>query len=126
MPFTKENASKYGKMGGRPKGLYAEKFRDYADSKGWKRLIDWCNDKDFDVAFPAIKFVFEMGYGKPQSIDLEPLTKPIQKLIDQNQALRIIQEMNFADRTGTGDRKAVVVGNGHPSVQAVSPPARGV
>jgi len=63
------------------------------------------------------------GFGKPANeVDFSEIAGPVQKLIDQNQALRIIQEMNFADRTGEADRGTAKLGNGNSEVQAKEAP----
>lgn len=62
------------------------------------------------------------GFGKPVEIDPKALIQPLQTLINQNQALRIIQEMNYADRSGTENRDKVVVGNGHTTLSPLTTP----
>lgn len=102
MPFTKETASIAGKKGGRPKGLFAEKFRDYCDTEGYKRLLGWCASDKFAVAFPAIKFVFEMGYGKAPGFDAALFSTQLQKTVNEVQALKLIFELNGKNYSDPG------------------------
>lgn len=56
--------------------------------------------------------------------DESPLRAPMQKLIDQVQAIKLMQELNYGPKpAGSGNGHAPVVGNGHPSPPADSSPA---
>lgn len=103
MPFTKENAAEMGKLGGRPKGLFAEKFRDYADDKGWAKLLKWCGSSKFNEAFPALKFVFEMGYGKPTEFNIAQFVEPLQKVINKTSMLEEMYALNYSERNRSKD-----------------------
>lgn len=53
-----------------------------------------------------------------------PLREPLQKVIDQVQAIKLMQELNYGAKSGgNGNGAASVMGNGHPPAQAEGPPA---
>ena len=73
--------NKFGK--GRPKGsTYVEICKDWAEKKGWGRLIGWANGDgykaglkdgrfielgpDLELQYQATKTLLEYGYGKPR------------------------------------------------------------
>ena len=63
-----------GNPGGRPKGSYVDTCKEWAESKGWNRLIAWAEGKDGATAqmrVEAAKTLLAYGYGKPrQSVEL--------------------------------------------------------
>lgn len=122
MPFTSETAAIAGrKGGGRPKGTFSIKFREYVDEKGWKKLLKWCESDEFSESFPALKFVTEMGYGKPteympadgQSVTPEDSKRKAEEI------WAIIKALEVHANTRTGVRSdPVSVVSGSPQVQA--------
>ncbi len=79
-PFQKNNKAAVGH--GRPKGSsHILVCREWAEKKGWAKLIDWADGKDYQVGlkdgrmitlgpplelqFQATKTLLEYGYGKP-------------------------------------------------------------
>lgn len=67
------------------------------------------------------------AFGKPASeTDLTPLIAPLQKMLDANQAKKLIEELNYPERQSKAANQKSIVGNGVAPIQVNGASASGL
>lgn len=65
----------------------------------------------------AVEMLLDRGFGKASSVDSNPLIEPLQKVINDTALLKMLYELNYPERIGSAEHRAILEGR-TPPVQA--------
>lgn len=63
----------------------------------------------------AVEMLMDRGFGKPTSSDFNPLIPPLQKVINDTALLKMLYELNYPERIGSAEHRAILEGRTAPA-----------